>query len=78
MDSTSIGYVQWLSLATSSGSYWPNLKVKGIDCLSHYVLGKFSMAANGLNLLENVDDCIYFCKCLWIWLWVGALLAILT
>lgn len=33
---------------------------KDINCSSHYVCGEFAVAANGLILLENVDERIHF------------------
>ena len=36
--------------------------IKGIDWSSHYVCGKFAVAANGLSLLRNVDSVSTFCK----------------
>lgn len=35
-------------------------RIKRIDCSFHYVCGKFAVVANGLVLLENVDDYIHF------------------
>jgi hypothetical protein len=50
-----------IQIKENESSFGKNMKgIKDVDSSSHYVCGRFAMVANGLNLLENMDDHIHF------------------